>query len=138
MRASIDHEKCAFRVLGKSKKMPVVESQSLLDGRSRTIAATDPQHLGRMAEQETSLMKVRVFADEGEASLGGIVPDRLVGGFAEADVAYVAGPRILLSKRPHEPVRKILIEEQFHCEGSEKVSVLDRRRMQDKHGCLPE
>lgn len=64
-------------------------------------------------------MKVCIFTDEGESPLGGIAPDGLVGAFTETDVAYVLGVRIFLLKRLYEPVRKILIEEEFHWEGSE-------------------
>src|SRR5438132_9215666 len=72
-----------------------------------------------MAKEKTALMKVRVLGDEGEAALGGIVPNGLVVGLTQTDLSHVLRVGILLSKRVHEPVRQVLIEEQLHCEGSE-------------------
>ena len=84
----LDYEKCAFWVGDKLGEVSLVESQELLNGRGRTIAAAHPDNLGRMAEQETPLMKVGVLGDESEAMLGGVVPDGLVGGFAKTDVSH--------------------------------------------------
>jgi len=109
-----------------------MESQELLNGRGRAIAAPDPDDLGRMAEEETSLMKICVFADDGEALSGGIVPDGFVGGLAQADVSDVLRLWIHLVKRVNKPIGKILLKEQFHREGRE-TSLRSRSAANSRH-----
>ena len=67
----------------------MMESQELFNSRGRAIAAPDPDDFGRMAEEETPLMGICVFADESEALSGSIVPDGFVGDLAQTDVSDV-------------------------------------------------
>lgn len=78
-------------------------TQALLNGCGRAIAATQPDDFGRMAEEETPLMKVGVFGDEHEHFLGGVVPDGFVGGLAQPHVSHMLGAGIFLSKRVGAP-----------------------------------
>lgn len=86
---SLDHEKGTFRVCGKVREVGVVNAQALFNRGGGTIAAAQPDHFGWMAEEETPLMKVGVFGDEGEALLGGVVPDGFVGGLTQSDVSHL-------------------------------------------------
>ena len=52
----------------------MMELQELFNGGGRTIAAPDPDDLGRMAEEETPLMEICIFADKGETLSSGVVP----------------------------------------------------------------
>jgi hypothetical protein len=48
-------------------------SQKTFDFRARTIAPTNPNDFGRRSKQYTSLLKIRVFRNDGETVRLGII-----------------------------------------------------------------
>jgi hypothetical protein len=64
-------------------------------------------------------MKVRIFTDQDETILSGVAPDGFVRGFTQADIPNVFRAWVIMAEGFHEPMRKILIEQQLHCDGSE-------------------
>ena len=55
-------------------------------------------------------MKVSVLGDDGKIVLGRVLPDLVVGGFAQADVSDVPGMGILFLQRTDKPMGMVLIE----------------------------
>lgn len=63
-----------------------------------------------MTEEKAALMKVSVLGDDGKIVLGRVLPDLVVGGFAQADVSDVPGMGILFLQRTDKPMGMVLIE----------------------------
>jgi hypothetical protein len=61
-------------------------SQDKIGARGGTVADAQPDHFGRAAEKETSLREIRVFADDGETIIQGVLPNLDVGGSAKAAI----------------------------------------------------
>lgn len=55
-----------------------------------------------MADQETALVKISVFADDGQAVLGGLTPDGFIGAGLKSNIAYVYGTGITINKRLYQ------------------------------------
>src|ERR1035437_885765 len=80
----------------------------------RTIADVDPDDLWRWAVQQASLVKVRVFRNDGQSSGRRIVPHRLVVCPPEADVSNVCRFSIAVGEQLDEVMREVLVEEESH------------------------
>ncbi|ULA65720.1 MAG: hypothetical protein LZF86_240113 [Nitrospira sp.] len=114
-----DYEKGSVRIGCKLDEMSLVDSQKLFNRGCRAISTANPYYFGRMAEEKAALVKIRIFGDEGEALLGRIMPDLIVGGLTESHMTNVLRVWIFLTQGADEPVRKVLIEEQLHRGGRE-------------------
>lgn len=77
-------------------------------------------------------MKVGVFRHNGEAVLSGILPDGVVAGRAEANVAHVRGVRVIMIEGGDKSMREVVIEEQFH-EGGRDTSLRSRSAAKVRH-----
>ena len=53
------------------------------------IASSNPDNLWRVAEQQASLMKIGILADDGEALIPRMEPNALIGGVCQADAVHV-------------------------------------------------
>lgn len=110
----------------------MADSQELLNGRGRAIPAADPDYFRRIAEEEAALMEVCVFGEEREAMLRGVLPDRFVTGLSQPDVSDVLRFWVFGLNRMQEAMRQVLIEKQFHCDGSE-TSLRSRSAANSRH-----
>ena len=89
------------------------------------VADSNPHHLRRVAKEKATLMKIGVFGHDSEAVLSGILPDGVVAGRAEANVAHVRGVRVIMIEGGDKSMREVVIEEQFH-EGGRDTSFRSR------------
>lgn len=89
------------------------------------VAESNPHHLRRVAKEKATLMKIGVFRHDGEAVLGGILPNVVVAGRTEPNVAHVRGVGVIVLEGRDESMREVMIEEQFH-EGGRETSFRSR------------
>lgn len=60
------------------------------------VADSNPDHLRWVAKKKAALMKIGIFRHDGEAVLGGILPDVGVVGRTEPNIAHVCGVRVIV------------------------------------------
>lgn len=75
------------------------------------VACSNPHHFRRMTKEKAALMKIGVFRHDGEVALGGILPDGVVAGRTEPNVAHVRGDGVIVLEGRDESMREVLIEE---------------------------
>lgn len=73
--------------------MPVEEH---FDHGRGAVADSNPHHLRRVAKEKATLMKIGIFGHDGEAVLGGILPDVGVTGRTEPNIAHVRGVGVIV------------------------------------------
>jgi hypothetical protein len=87
-----------------------VTTEQCFDHGSRAVPGTNPDHFRWLAEEEAALMKVGILCYDGEAMLGGILPDAHVGGILQADLPHVLGVGVFMLEGCNEAMGQILIE----------------------------
>ena len=96
------------------------------------VADSNPHHLRRVAKEKAALMKIGVFRHDSEAVLGGILPDVVVAGRTEPNVAHVRGVGVIVLEGRDKSMREVVIEEQFH-EGGRATSFRSRSAAKVRH-----
>lgn len=89
------------------------------------VADSNPHHLRRGAKEKAALMKISVFRHDGEAVLGGILPNGVIAGRTEPNVAHVRGVGVLGREGRDESMREVMVEEESH-EGGRETSFRSR------------
>lgn len=70
---------------GEFPAVLVVPAQNFEDGGSGAVSAPDPHDLGRCAQEEATLMEVRIFGDDDQVVFAGVLPDFTVRGGTQPD-----------------------------------------------------
>src|SRR5574341_2018251 len=65
-------------------------------------------------------MKISVLGHDHEPVLGCIGPHCFIVGRLQANVTDVRGAWVGIRKRPYQPGRQVVVEEQFHAGGTER------------------
>src|SRR5215210_1329592 len=60
----------------------------------RAVALADPDHLRRRSQQQTALVEIRIFRDDGVPVLGGVVPDLGIARPVHVEIVNVRALRI--------------------------------------------
>ena len=89
-------------------------SEDLVDRFRVAIPPANPNDLGWKPKQKAPLMKVRILGNDREAVFSGKSPYQLVISGFEPNQADVRGVRVEGCKALQEPVRDVLVKEQFH------------------------
>ena len=80
-------EEGCLRIVVKGDDVGRPQSQQIDDFRRLAIANADPNHLWRVAENKAPLVEVSILRDDREAIGDRVVPDFLVAGGCETDIA---------------------------------------------------
>ena len=64
-------------------------------------------------------MKIRVLGGDREAVGHSVIPDRLIGGTSQSNLADVGRARIDLAEARSQAGRQVLIEQELHLKGTE-------------------
>jgi len=81
------HETAFLVAAKKSQNTFSGVAQNKIGARGGAVADTQPDDFGSATEKVTSLRKIRVFAYDGEAVFGSVLPDLAVGSSSETAVA---------------------------------------------------
>ena len=95
-----------------------VFSQKALDISRGTIARFQPYDLGRMAIEETPLVEIGIFRNNGETVMPCKIPHSVIVGVMQAMTAHMRALREKRCEKRNDSRRNILIEEEFHADMS--------------------
>lgn len=132
MRGLFECQECAVQFRGESLEVSAMSSKEGFDHGRGAVAGSNPYHFRRMTKEKAALMEIGVFRDDGEALLGGILPNVVVAGRTEPNVSYVRGVGVIVLEGRDESMREVLIEEQFH-EGGRDTSFRSRSAAKARH-----
>ncbi len=102
-----------------------MSAQEGFDHGCGAVAESNLHHLRRVAKEKAALMKIGVFRHDGETVSGGILPNGVVAGRTESNVAHMRGVWVIVLEGRDKAMREVVIEEQFH-EGGRETSFRSR------------
>ena len=111
-------ERC-LSICSESEDLGSAGTQQCFDVSRGTVAAPNPDDLGRRAPEEAHLVEVGVFRENRETVVSGVIPDGCVGRSGQTDIANVDGPRKLIRQGGDETRGDVLVEEEPHSGGIE-------------------
>jgi hypothetical protein len=86
-RSLRQHEKRRGRVGFEGEHIFMTRPEQLCDGGCRAVAEANLDDLGRVSEEECSLLKIGVFRGDDQSMLGSVGPDDLILGRGEINVS---------------------------------------------------
>ena len=103
-----------FALSGELLDVFAMAAQNLLNHRRGAIPATYPDYLGRRSHEHAALVEVRVFGDDNQTVLAGVVPHLCVGRAVQPNRLNVSGTGVSVRQQVNKPRRQVLVEEQPH------------------------
>ncbi len=107
-------QKRAFFVFFESKQFRMVFAQNGLDIFRLAVSPLDPDHFRRVSIEEAALVKISVLRHDGQAVLGGIIPDGLIISSVQVDLSYMDRFRVQICNCLHQVGREVLVKQKFH------------------------
>ncbi len=102
------------QVLFKCVNRGGMSPEQFLNRENRAVAKTQPNEFWRMAEQQTTLLKIGILGDDHKSILIRIIPDGGVGSFRKSNLPHMNASGVQVGKEARKSRRKILVEQQFH------------------------
>jgi len=89
-------------------------TKETFDFRARAIVRTNPNKFGRRSQENTSLLKVGIFRNDGETIYLGILPNRRVVRATQSALMNMGRTRKKIGQQIHQQRRKVFVEEKLH------------------------
>lgn len=102
---------------------------------ARAIANSEPDEFWRMAVEQTALLEVGIFGNDGKTVITRVLPNLFICCALESAIPQVQAARILRGKQSWQFGRKVLIKEQLHRE-QPLTATRGQPQKQSKLGCL--
>jgi hypothetical protein len=110
-----------MRVSPKNSNALAVVTEQLFNGSRGTVAEMQANDFWRMAKEKAPVTEIRIFGDNNEAIVLGVLPNYGVVCFVQVEREQVARAGKQIGQPPDELRRQVVIEEELHARGLRRL-----------------